>query len=286
MQPISFIRRALAATALAAACLATAPATAQEDYSWISTTYNDEADGGRYTAALTLGVPETDDRQFHSTCSPRGQSTVLGYNTGNLPNGRHVVVDFFQNGRNVYSKSATVYAGAHSEAISGVLFNTEVNDGLWVTLKRGRSIRYRIRGHKRARMTLRGSSRAIEIYRQNCRAIQTASSGAGTYNDEDNEENNVSSARSCRDFGRVKSRNSQQPITIRFTNNSGSHRSVMWIDYNGQPKHYRDLAAGESYAQKTFVGHPWMFTDGPGNCKEMFTPVYGAGNNFAITYDE
>lgn len=281
MQTTSFIKATIAASTLVACCLASAPAAAQ-NFVWTANADNDSYNGGRYTARLTQAVPETDNVAFSAACTTRGQNAVIAYNTGNLPNGRQVTVNFYQNGRDVYAKSGTVFHGDGEEGIAGVRFSTAVNDGLWVTLSRGSFIRYDISGMGKASMHLRGSTRAISRFRRDCGAIENAAYGGD--NDEDNEENNVASASSCNAFGDVRSRNSGQPITIRFVNKSGSHRSVMWIDYNGQPKHYRDLAAGESYSQQTFVGHPWMFTDGPGNCKELFTPTNGSGNRYVIRF--
>jgi len=100
----------------------------------------------------------------------------------------------------------------------------------------------------------------------------------------ENEENNVASAKSCRRFGNVRSRNSQRPISVRFTNRTRGERSVMWLDYNGRPKEYKRLAPGQSYVQQTFAGHPWMFTDGPGNCKELFIPN-GKSRRYVISFD-
>jgi len=102
--------------------------------------------------------------------------------------------------------------------------------------------------------------------------------------DAGNEENNVASARSCRRFGRIRSRNSNQPVRVRFINRTSGQRSVMWIDYRGRPKQYKRLAPGQSYVQQTFAGHPWMFTDGPGNCKELFVPRANS-SRYVISFD-
>ena len=40
--------------------------------------------------------------------------------------------------------------------------------------------------------------------------------------------------------------------------------------------------AGQSYTQTTYLTHPWMFTDGLGNCIEMFMPQKGV-SRFEIT---
>lgn len=77
-------------------------------------------------------------------------------------------------------------------------------------------------------------------------------------------------ADSCDLLGNLKSRDTGVPVTIRFKNKSGGYRSIMWLDYDGNPVAYKDLNAGESYTQSTFAGHPWMVTDGPGNCRHIF----------------
>ena len=37
-----------------------------------------------------------------------------------------------------------------------------------------------------------------------------------------------------------------------------------------------------TFTINTYMTHPWMFTDGPGNCIEMFMPQPGV-TRFAIT---
>ena len=81
-----------------------------------------------------------------------------------------------------------------------------------------------------------------------------------------------SQARNCELFGNLKSVDTRQPITITFVNTSGMFRHIDWIDYNGNPVAYQALNPGQSYVQQTFVGHPWMTTDGPGNCIDIFIP--------------
>ena len=101
-------------------------------------------------------------------------------------------------------------------------------------------------------------------------------SGGNYGNEQNNEENNVASDFSCQQFGSLKSYNSGQSLSIRFTNRTSGYRTLMWLDYSGQPVEYKNLNPGESYVQQTFVGHPWMATDGPGNCKEIYVPRPGA----------
>ena len=80
-------------------------------------------------------------------------------------------------------------------------------------------------------------------------------------------------ARFCQEG--LRSRNSDTPVTVTFVNRSGEFRSVMWLDFKGKRVQYADLNPGQSFTINTFVTHPWMFTDGPGNCVEMFLPRVG-----------
>ncbi len=72
------------------------------------------------------------------------------------------------------------------------------------------------------------------------------------------------------------------PVTITFRNRTKGFRAVMWIDFNGQPVNYANLEPGQKFTVSTFVTHPWMFTDGPGNCAEVYMPQAGV-KTFNIT---
>lgn len=287
MQKI-FVVAAVSMAALVAGAAGNSFAYAQ-NFVWSSSAYNDPGNKGRYTAHLTQGVPETDNQHFHASCSPGSGGafapTVIAYNFGSLLPGQRVTVKFYQNGREVYQKAGETYVSKTEEGVSGILFRPSVDDHLWKILSRGTYIRYEVNALGKAGMHLHGSTRAIRKFQRECRSIVSASNAGGSFDDSDNEENNVASARSCDKFGRTKSRDSRVPVTVRFVNKSGAHRSVMWIDYKGQPVHYKDLNPGESYSQQTYVGHPWMFTDGPGNCKEMFVPKRGS-KRFNIRFAE
>lgn len=129
---------------------------------------------------------------------------------------------------------------------------------------------------------IRGSSRGRNL--QGWVRNRFLRAKGGTTAPNGNEETNVASARSCRRFGRLRSRTSEFPISIRFINQTRGQRTVMWLDFRGQPKEYKRLAPGQSYVQQTFAGHPWMFTDGPGNCKELFVPTRNT-RRYVISFD-
>ena len=89
-------------------------------------------------------------------------------------------------------------------------------------------------------------------------------------------------AASCAKFGKVRSQGSNAPVTVTFVNKSGEYRSVMWVDFKGNLVNYANLNPGQRYQIDTYVTHPWVFTDGPGNCVEMFLPRKGVAR-FNIT---
>jgi uncharacterized protein YkwD len=75
--------------------------------------------------------------------------------------------------------------------------------------------------------------------------------------------------------GKPKSKNSDVPVNLTFVNKSGEFRHVMWADFSGKLVRYASLDSGKSFEINTFLTHPWIFTDGPGNCVEMFLPQRG-----------
>lgn len=91
-------------------------------------------------------------------------------------------------------------------------------------------------------------------------------------------------AESCDLFGKIKSKNSNQPVTVTFVNRTDALRNVTWLDFKGVPVDYAQLQPGEKFTINTFITHPWMFTDGPGNCHEIFLPRKGR-KNFRITVE-
>ena len=92
------------------------------------------------------------------------------------------------------------------------------------------------------------------------------------------------SAESCNLFGKIKSKNSSRPVTITFINRTDALRNVTWLDFKGKPVDYAHLQPGEKFTINTFITHPWMFTDGPRNCHEIFMPKKNS-KSFRITVE-
>ncbi len=79
----------------------------------------------------------------------------------------------------------------------------------------------------------------------------------------------------CSLWGTVRSLESRTPLTVTFTNTSDGYRGVMWLNFEGTPVEYTNLEQGQSYTVTTYLTHPWMFTDGPGNCMQIYVPKPG-----------
>ncbi len=77
---------------------------------------------------------------------------------------------------------------------------------------------------------------------------------------------------SCKQQGKIRAKYSDRPTSITFVNKSGAYRGILWLDFNGKPKTYANLKDGERVTLQTFLSHPWMVTDGPGNCLQIALP--------------
>ncbi len=60
--------------------------------------------------------------------------------------------------------------------------------------------------------------------------------------------------------------------SIKFINKSGQPIKVYWLDYEGKRKLYAKVKAEDSYAQKTYVTHPWLITDADDNAWYVYFP--------------
>lgn len=78
----------------------------------------------------------------------------------------------------------------------------------------------------------------------------------------------------CNSTG-LRSLNSDVPTTITFVNQSQTYRRIEWIGFDGQTKEYGGLNFGESKTIKTFLTHPWIITNGPGDCLQIVKPRAG-----------
>jgi hypothetical protein len=78
---------------------------------------------------------------------------------------------------------------------------------------------------------------------------------------------------SCAKQQSLRSQKSSTATSMTFVNKTPAARIVMWIDFNGSPQQFSILGPGQSFNVNTFVTHPWLIVDGPGNCIDIFMPT-------------
>ncbi|ATQ69619.1 hypothetical protein Ms3S1_36160 [Methylosinus sp. 3S-1] len=83
----------------------------------------------------------------------------------------------------------------------------------------------------------------------------------------------------CPAPGSVRSANSSQPTVIQFANSTFRTLKIYWLDFNGQPKFYRELKHGQDYRQPTYMTHPWIAVDARGNCVDGVLKASRPGDN-------
>lgn len=266
--------------------LSTFYANANEHFNmrWSNSQYNDPSNKGRMTSFITIGVPETDNRMGSASCfagSTAGFPSIeFAANVGNLPAGAGIDIEFYSDAGPMLYRGE-VKAPLSEEDYTGVRLNIDASDPLWSVLSRMSGISYRVQGQK-IDLPLRGSSRAIARFLSECQFYQTGSNSGGIVSNNPPQSplppvNQAFDPRwaTCDTFRNEISRNSDTPVSMTFVNRSDGYRGILWIDFNGQPKEYANLNPGEHFSINTYLTHPWLITDGPGNCLEMVMPQKG-----------
>ena len=232
---------------------------------------------GRRVHRLDYGIPETDAITFRASCV-RGSGAarfIIATNVGNRQNGAGATINFRANGF-VKSYGGRI-AGARNtqERIAGIRVGAGVNDPIWSTLARKNAISYSALGQTRT-MSLSGSSAAVNAFLRGCRPRPVVQPPVVPQNPGNTPRppstQTVGGEISCNRFGRIKSRSSNRRTRVTFVNRSGRRRTIMWINYQGIPQRYGVVPAGQSRSFSTFVSHPWMAVNGPGDCKQLFLP--------------
>jgi len=241
----------------------------------------------RTRLVLVYGVPETDNVQAVATCRIGNSGTYatldLGAQIGSLQENQSIDVQFSARGFNrVVSASVS---RAREEGVSGVSIPLQLDYPVWQAIRAKSVLYYNLTGFTAATLDLNGSNAPTRRFLRDCREMPKPGSanapGSEPKTAGDGARNDPRWA-TCDAYRGQRSRNSDVPVTVNSRNQSGATRGVMWIDFNGRPVEYANLAPGQTFAINTYMTHPWMFTDGPGNCIEMFMPQPGV-TSFAIT---
>ncbi len=257
---------------------------------WTHQQFNDAFNQGRETSTAVIGFPETDNVLGAATCfvgSTAGLPRMeLAGEIGPAREGDPVDIEFFSDsGPMLYRGEAKVPLS--DEDFSGVRFFPGFNDPLWGVLQRMNEITYRV-GAQTIVLPLRGSRRVIDDFLNDCRFFHDGfdpdTAGGGQQSPAPVTVPGIATApqsafdprwATCDTMAGVVSQRSDIPVTVTFRNRSDGYRGVLWIGFDGVPRDYAGLNPGEEFTINTFVTHPWMFTDGPGNCLEMFMPIQG-----------
>ena len=59
----------------------------------------------------------------------------------------------------------------------------------------------------------------------------------------------------------LKSLNAATKSTVTFFNKTSHKVTTVWLNYEGKPVKYTELAPGKSYTQSTYVTHPWIVVE-------------------------
>lgn len=246
----------------AAAVIGSNPA---DGWTWGMTAQNEVNNRGRYTVRLRFGIPETDALAFEAICdagsSGYSASTKIGYDTTGRTEGATINFSVSIDGR-PFRYSGAYYGTQAEYGISGILFNPDFNDPMWEAMAGGQQLAVQVDNGPVTALSLRGSGKPARDFISECKAISSSGRHQATN----------TAKPSCDAFGQLKSKRSDTPVSLTFINRTDSYRSVMWLNFEGQPVEYANLNPGETFSVNTYLTHPWMFTDGPGNCIEIYLP--------------
>ncbi len=239
------------------------------------------ADPFQTRLTLYYGVPETDLVQAVAKCHIGAGGTYatldISAPVGSLAANTDVQVQFTGLGYSQMVDASVIRA--QEVGIDGVSIALQLDDPLWQAIRAKSELRYNVTGFAAIRLPLDGSNQPAVRFLSDCRDMPRPGQVSGPAT---TPPANDPRWATCDVFRAERSRNSDFPITVTFQNRSGAYRGVMWIDFNGRPVQYANLNPGEIYTINTYMTHPWMFTDGPGNCIEMFMPQPGV-SSFDIT---
>jgi hypothetical protein len=236
-----------------------------------------------FQTRLTLyyGVPETDRVQAVARCQIGNSGTYatldISAPVGSLAADTPVQVQFTGRGLNQVVDASVVRA--REVGIDGVSIALQLDHPLWRAIRNSSLLNYNVTGFTARQLRLEGSSNPTGRFLSDCREMPRPGSSSQPVSTGQADDPRWAT---CDVYRGERSRKSDVPVTVTFRNNSGAFRGVMWIDFNGRPVDYANLNAGGTFTINTYMTHPWMFTDGPGNCIEMFMPQPGV-STFDIT---
>lgn len=267
--------------ASAALALSSVAAHAQDGLTWMQ--FADlSSDPFQSNIALIYGVPETDDVRFVASCQigAGGPYAVvqISADTAGLPNGSPVSLSFTDGAGAGTTLDGTIIGVNAEFGVTGVEMALSLDDGLFNLMRVRDFLSYAIPAGQGFEIQTAGVAGPLNQFLANCAdpvaSAAPVTGGAQPMPTQD--------AHGCEMLGQVQSQNGNQPQQITLTNMTDGYRGVVWIDYNGNFVDMGGLNAGEAMTIDSYATHPFMITDGPGNCLEVM--VTNAGQpGFEIT---
>lgn len=239
---------------------------------------------------LTFSVPETDNVQFTASCGKRSSGRLavveFGADVASASDGARVQLRVSGRGFSQTLKGTAVVPASEA-GFSGVRVSVRMDNPLWAAMQRGGSLSYGLAGGAPQKLSLNDADSPTANFLRNCSNFGAAGApgnpGQGDPAPFPVAQNGGGGrSMSCKNQRRMRSANGGLNTTVTFVNRTQETRAVLWFDFAGQPKDYGMLEPGQSKAIQTWTTHPWMFTDGPGNCIEMYMPAAGSPT-FSIT---
>ncbi len=227
------------------------------------------AGDGSNSPSIGVSVPETDNALVNGRCRVGQPNVTFGAAVGGKIEGAPLIIEFFADDFR-HSYSGVVSGTRQEEGVGGVAIELPAEDPLWDTLKRRQSIAYRSGGHS-VTLPLKGSASAISGFLKDCEALaERTKSDVSPAPAEPAAENFDPLWTTCETLAAPHTELPERPVSVKFVNATDAHRGVLIIGADGQPEQRADLDPGQSYAAESFYNQLWMFTDGPGNCLEMY----------------
>jgi hypothetical protein len=266
--------------AAGAVALSSVSAHAQQGYSW-QHYVNQSSDPLQSNITLVHGLPETDDLQFFARCQigaggPYAQVQIVA-DTAGLPNGAPVSLSFTDGAGAGTILDGTIIGVNAEIGVTGVEMALSLDDGLFNLMRVRNALSYAIPGGQGIEIVTAGVTGPLDQFLTACADPVAGSTGAAMPTPAP-----ATESHGCERLGQVLSLNGNQPQRITLTNMADGYRGVLWIDYNGDFVDIGGLNAGESITIDSYVTHPFMITDGPGNCLEVMVTTAGQ-STFAIT---
>jgi hypothetical protein len=236
---------------------------------------------------LTFGVPESDNVQFVARCQIGAggpyANVMVWADTAGLPNGTPVQMTFTDGAGALTMVDGSITGVMAEVGITGVEMALSLEDPFFSLLRARQFLRYGFPGNQSGELETTGMGPHLDAFLGACanpvagvtggELPQPAPSGVVAQG---------SIQPGCDMLGEIRSLEGTQPQRVTLANRTDGYRHVVWIDYNGNFVQLGGMNPGETITIDSYVTHPFVITDGPGNCLEVMATTAGQGQ-FDVT---